>query len=103
MLGRCQGRGLAGGFTDGDRRHAGIDLTFAERRECRQINLAGLIERRGKIGDIARQPTGGIGKGIHGLSRRVFHLTEALSIGGKHEALRASYARFDLETHLLQP
>jgi hypothetical protein len=41
--------------------------------------------------------------GSHWISRRVFHLTEALSVCGEHEALLAPDTRLDPETHLFQP
>jgi hypothetical protein len=40
---------------------------------------------------------------VYGISRRIFHLAEALSIGGQHEALLAPDAGVDPKTHLLQP
>jgi hypothetical protein len=48
---------------------------FAKLRQCRQVDHAVFIERRGKIGDLARQPVEGSASGVIG-----FHA--ALSILG---------------------
>ena len=103
MLGRHQGRSLAGGFPDHDRGGTRFDLPFAKPGQCRQIDPAVVIERSGKIGDGAREPDGGSCNCGHRISRHVFHFDEALPISGKHQALLASDTGFDLETHLLQP
>ena len=81
----------------------GFDLAFAKLRERRQIDRTVFVERGRKIGDVARQPGGGICKGGHGISRRVFHLAKTLPIGRKHKALLAPDTRLDPKTHLLQP
>ncbi len=103
VLVRRQGRGFAGGFAGHDRRDARLDLAFAKACERGQIDRTAFVKRGGKIGDVARQPGGGICKGCHGISRCVFHLAEALPIGGKHKALPAPDTGLDPETHLLQP
>jgi hypothetical protein len=103
VLGRRQGRSLAGGFADYDRRDTSFNLTFAKPRERSQIDPVVFIERRGKIWYVARQPGGGVYKVCHWISRRVFHLAEALSICGKHKALLAPDTRLDPKAHLLQP
>ena len=81
VLGRCQRGGFAGGFADHDRRDAGLDLALTKSCECRQIEFTVLIEGRGKIGDVTRQPCGGMCAVFHRISRCVFHLGEALPVG----------------------
>ncbi len=103
VLGRRQGRSLAGGFADHDCGRARFDLPFAKPGQCRQIDAAVIIERGGKIGDVAREPDGGSCNCGHRISRCVFHFDEALPIRRKHQALLASDAGLDPEAHLLQP
>ncbi len=60
MLGVVQRGVLTSSFTDHQGGRSGRDLPLAEPPERSEIDLAGIVERCRKIGNIAHQPCGGM-------------------------------------------